>query len=109
MEREPVPAPDPADPPPDTPRPPARAYYSLIDALEALEHQHPTCRQNRKETAAAFLDPDDCRRVIVVTRSVNCLRLEMNLRGCLLVDVGRPPEELPHGLSVEGLGWGTGS
>jgi len=107
MEREPVPAPDPdpGSPPADTPQPPARAYYHLADALEAVEHGHRTCRRNLYELALAFEDEADRRRVIAITDSVNCLRLEMNLRGCLLVDVGRPPEELPHGLSVEGLGW----
>lgn len=59
---------------------PARAYYALVDALEALEYDHPACPRHTRETCQRFTHHGDGRTVIAWTHQPACLREEMRAR-----------------------------
>ncbi len=92
--------------PKDQPTPPADAYYSLVDALEAAEHDH-RCLHMKTAVELVFMDPADRRRIRVLTTAPTCLTREMVRRGCLLVDIDVKPRavEWPEGRGIEGFGW----
>lgn len=68
-------------------QPPAAAYFSLVDALEALEYDHPHCQGIRRPhpVVLTFLDIRDYRRATAWTDLPTCLTREMNMRGSVLV------------------------